>query len=384
MRFFAIFIAFSAFLLLTGCAKENTHTGHSANSNAATPPDVVKSYSVSLTTAPSEIEAEKAAELIFMVKDPFGKPLNDLEITHEKPMHLLIVSDDLAEFYHLHPDAATGDSYKVSQTFPYGGKFKVFVDFKPKGAETRVETIDLTVKGAARAKTELAADEALEKAVGGIRAVMKPSEPIFAGKDVMLNYEVFDAQSGKPTADLENYLGEKAHFVIISRDLKEFVHAHPMSGASKHEEHGGAHKDGVGISAHVKFPKPELYKIWAQFKRAGKVINIPFVINVAEGKQTAAADPNEVKFPAGATRVIVNETGFVPAEIELKKGQPAKLAFYRVNKENCADEVMFAGLNVKKTLPVGEILTIDIPAESAGEFSFTCGMNMLKGKVIVQ
>ena len=38
----------------------------------------------------------------------------------------------------------------------------------------------------------------------------------------MLNFQVFDAATNQPVTDFENYLGAKAHFVIISEDLQRF------------------------------------------------------------------------------------------------------------------------------------------------------------------
>jgi hypothetical protein len=118
---------------------------------------------------------------------------------------------------------------------------------------------------------------------------MKPDGEIVAGKDLMLDFFVSDIATKKPSTDLQNYLGEKAHFVIISQDLKEFVHAHPMPNSSKEHgdyDHHGGHGDmkaseklAATVSAHVVFPKPGIYKLWAQFQRNGRVIDVPFIVN---------------------------------------------------------------------------------------------------------
>jgi len=67
----------------------------------------------------------------------------------------------------------------------------------------------------------------------------------------------------------------------------------------------------------------------------------------------------------------------------VKKGQPVKLAFTRTDANNCGGEVVFAKQNIKKKLPVGEIVTVEFTPQEAGEIAFTCGMEMYKGKVIV-
>ena len=74
----------------------------------------------------------------------------------------------------------------------------------------------------------------------------------------------------------------------------------------------------------------------------------------------------------------------IPAEIKLLKGKTARLAFTRKDSNNCASEVVFSKLNIKKSLPVGKTTVVEIiPAES-GELSFSCGMDMLKGKLLVE
>ncbi len=234
--------------------------------------------------------------------------------------------------------------------------------------------------------------------IEGLRVIMKPDAEIQAGKELMLNFQIFDAASGKPASDLQNYLGELAHFVIISEDMKDFVHAHPMSKSehmksetSDHNADGHTHSgektetkqaSASEVAAHTAFPRSGLYKIWAQFQRNNKVITVPFTVNVKEGEQKAEVKTAEV--PAGAMKVTVSEAGFEPSSIPVKKGQPVKLAFYRADAKNCGSEVVFPKLNITKKLPVGETVLIEIMPQGAGEIAFACGMGMMKGKILVQ
>lgn len=271
----------------------------------------------------------------------------------------------------------------------------------------------MKVGGTERAPVALVPDEKLEKTVDGLKIVMKPSQEIRAGQELMLDFQAFDAKTNKPATDLQNYLGELAHFVIISEDMKDFVHAHPMSKGEhaqtgetggmnmsgkmdeqKPDEHsadGHKHSTMEGtttkpsqseVSAHTAFPRSGLYKLWAQFQRGGKVINVPFIVRVPEGDQPKIAK-NDSAAPADAVKVTVSKNGFEPAEIKVEKGKPAKLAFYRADSENCASEVVFSKLNITKKLPVGETVLVEFTPTDSGEISFACGMNMLKGKVVV-
>ena len=226
-------IAFSG-LFLYGCnsaaetRKDNTNTNQ-AVSDTKTEIKTAK-FKAEFKTNPTEVKAGEQTELSFTVKNDKGEIVKDLPIVHEKPMHLLIVSDDLAEYYHVHPDPQADGSYKVPFTFPNGGNFKLYADFTPKDSPQVVENFMLKVSGNERARVELKADEKFEKTIDGLRFVMKPDNDLVAGKELMLNFSVFDEKTNKPVTDLEKYLGEYAHFVIISQDLQKFVHAHPMSG----------------------------------------------------------------------------------------------------------------------------------------------------------
>lgn len=383
-----------------------TANNAAANNNAPVTTDAAKAFTVDFKSEPAQIQAGTPVTLSFTVKDKQGATVKDLSIVHEKPMHLLVVSKDLAEFYHIHPEQQADGSYRVSHVFPNGGDYKLYADFTPKEAAQVVERIDVKAAGTERAKVALVPDEKLEKIVDGLKVVMKPSVEIKAGQELMLDLQAFDAKSGKPVTDLQNYLGALAHFVIISEDMKDFVHAHPMS-KSEHDEMNGMKMDdkksdnhaddghnhstmgGVTaktsqseVSAHTAFPRAGLYKLWAQFQRGGKVISVPFIVRVPEGDQPKAASNDSI--PSDAIKVTVSKNGYEPAEIKVEKGKPAKIAFTRTDAENCGGEVVFSKLNIRKKLPVGEIVLVEFTPEETGEISFACGMGMMKGKVIVQ
>ncbi len=364
--------------------------------------DSAKAFSVDFKAEPTEIKAGTQTTLVFTVKDKQGGVVKDLQIVHEKPMHLLVVSKDLAEFYHVHPEQNADGSYRLSHVFPNGGDYKLYADFTPKDAVQVVEQIDVKVAGTERAKVALQPDASFEKSVESLKVLMKPSAEIKAGQELTLDFQAFDASSGKPATDLQNYLGEIAHFVIISEDMKDFVHAHPMAKGEKmgdmktdekkaddHAADGHNHSTMEGetkktsaseVSAHTAFPRAGLYKLWAQFQRGGKVISVPFVVNVPAGNNELARAAN---VPADAIKITVSGDGYTPALIPLKKGQPVKLAFYRADADNCGGEVVFSKQNIRKKLPVGETVTVEFTPTEAGEIGFACGMDMMRGKLVV-
>lgn len=395
----------------TATSRTNDDSNQAAVTNSATTEsnttttNVERAFKIDFKSEPGTIQAGQPATLAFTVKDKQGGVVKDLQIVHEKPMHLLVVSKDLAEFYHVHPEQSADGSYRVQHTFPNGGDYKLYADFTPKEATQIVEQVDVKVAGTERAKVPLLPDAKFEKTVNGLKVLMKPDGAIKGGQELMLNFAAFDAASSKPATDLQNYLGELAHFVIISEDMKDFVHAHPMSKGEHNESgkmdtggktddhnadgHNHSTMEGVTtkpsaseVAAHTAFPRSGLYKVWAQFQRGGQVITVPFVVNVGAGdSQTAEVKATNV--PADAIKVTVSGDGYEPSQIPVKKGQPVKLAFHRADAEGCGGEVVFSKQNIKKKLPVGETVLIEFTPTEAGEINFACGMDMYKGKIVV-
>lgn len=398
MKKFLLTTFFASALFFGGCqsaADEANHAHHAENTKQAEIDMSADDFAVEFKAAPDQPKAEEQVDLSFVVKNSRGGIVKDLQIVHEKPLHLIVVSEDLAEFFHLHPEAQPDGSFKTSFAFKNGGKFKLYADFSPVKDRKMVRIFDLTVAGGERAKEELKTDAKFEKTVEDLRVVMKPDADLTANKELMLTFSVFEPRTNQPVTDLQKYLGETAHFVIINKDLNEFVHAHPMSadnvkGDGHEHADNSAHKDdgklmsaaANTVSAHVSFPKEGIYKIWAEFQRNGKVTAVPFVVNVKAGAEEKALE--EVKIPDGAVKITVSKDGFAPEEITFKKGQPLKLAFYRADAENCGSEIVFKDLNIKKNLPVGGVVVVDIPTDSEKTFAFTCGMNMYKGQIVIQ
>jgi len=355
-------------------------------------------FRAELTTQGNSIVAGQPTSFIFNVKDSRGALVRDLPLVHEKPIHLILVSDDLAEFNHLHPEAQSNGSYRVNFTFPHGGVYRLYADFTPASASQVIEQYKLTVSGPSIDRVALTEDKSFTKSLDGLRVTMRPSRALRAGEALLLEFMVTDEATGKPATDLQPYLGSLAHFVIIPEDGSKYLHVHPMeAGASsgmndegmvgKMDEQmdAGPMPKGISsvtVSAHTTFPDPGLYKLWAQFQRAGKVITVPFVLRVDAGVTASRPDAN-ISLSADAIKVTVNAKGFQPSRIEVKENQKVKLAFYRADAQNCANEIAFPSLGIRKPLPAGKTTGVEVTPKASGDLNFTCGMGMLRGTLVV-
>jgi plastocyanin domain-containing protein len=82
-------------------------------------------------------------------------------------------------------------------------------------------------------------------------------------------------------------------------------------------------------------------------------------------------------------RLIV-KGGYEPDVIVVKKGIPVRIDFYRDETESCSEEIVFGDFNIRMSLPAFKTTSIEFVPKKAGEYVFTCGMGMLRGKLIVE
>lgn len=209
----------------------------------------------------SEVTPEVSYEqgkLTIQLKDKNGQAPK-LNMSHEKIMHLIIMSSDLEDYYHLHPVDKGKGIFEQKMDLPKG-KYKVFVDIDPEGLEYVVKPIHLHV-GPQNGDTQnntLIVDTNFTKTIQG-QTVELITDTIKVNKEVVLTFDV-------KNADPEPYLGALGHVVITDEMGEKFIHVHPTS------------EDKTVFM--TIFNERGKYKIWAEFKIAGKVIAYPFVIEV--------------------------------------------------------------------------------------------------------
>ncbi|WBO86789.1 heavy metal-binding domain-containing protein [Hymenobacter yonginensis] len=227
-----------------------------------------KTYEMKLVPTPMQVTAGQPATLAFTPRETGNESAPvPLAVVHEKKIHLIIVSKDLGQFYHEHPEYTAAGDYKVQYAFPKGGDYVLFQDYTPAGSGHQLGRQPLTVAGPAYVPVKFKNDD-MQWEKDGYQATLSFDKDLKVGQ--LLGMKINISKDGQPVTDLANYLGALGHVVVISEDTENYLHVHPNDQADK----------GPNIGFNTNFEKPGLYRVFLQFNHAGKIHTGDFTINV--------------------------------------------------------------------------------------------------------
>ncbi len=212
-----------------------------------------------------EVKSEIATHVTYDNKEIFIELEDDtgaapeLAVEHEKEMHFIVISNDLEEYYHLHPKKEQQGTYRASKALNEG-TYQAFVDISPENKKYQAAPNLLQVGSDETAKVNLTVDALWTKEIAGKTVTLKDVDAK-VGETVPL---IFDMHGESP----EMYLGALGHVVIVDEAVKEYIHVHPASA------------DTTTFNAH--FSQPGMYKVWAEFKFDEQVHVYPFILEVKE------------------------------------------------------------------------------------------------------
>jgi hypothetical protein len=242
------------------------------------PPPRVGEYALDVAASASTRKPQKTGEkdraisLRLTVRDPRdGTVVTDFLQVHERPFHLFIVSRDLATFVHAHPEQRENGVFVLEQALA-PGEYMVVGDFLPAGGTPQVVHRAVVTPGYTGALFQdpprLTATPA-EQIIDGLRVTLLAGA-VTALRPAALRFVIADAATGAEVRDLEAYLGAAGHLLVVNADLTSAVHGHPA----------GAQTAGPEILFDPVLPKAGMYKLWLQVQRKGRIVTVPFVIEV--------------------------------------------------------------------------------------------------------
>jgi len=228
-------------------------------------------FRMDIASEPAQIEAGKEVTIQL-------KPINlsnesalvPLDVVHEKKIHLIAVSEDLSEFYHLHPEYNANGNYEMKMTFPSGGNYILYADYQPSGATHQLEKKNIVVSGKPQPAQNFEASK-LTSTDNGVALTLRSGSGSFKTNQ-MLHIDGILTKDGAEidASTLDNYLGTKAHIVLINMNDKSYEHIH-------------ADVEGKVLHMHTDLSTPGIYRAWIQFMYKGKLHTTDFVIDVEQG-----------------------------------------------------------------------------------------------------
>jgi hypothetical protein len=201
-------------------------------------------------------------------------------------------------FQHIHPQELTDGTWTIDVTLPKAGYYKVLSDFLPAGGSSQFLARPLVTAGyegdLVGDGAHLVPDTVLTKTDGDITATLTSDPQQFVvGLYGHLTYHLTDTATGRPITDLQTYLGAFGHTLIMSEDMAEYVHSHPLDILAMPDDDGGPPvflippdadleklRGGPDVTFEGLMPKPGRYRAWTQFRRHDQVHTFAFTFNV--------------------------------------------------------------------------------------------------------
>jgi hypothetical protein len=253
-------------------------------------PIFMPDFRLHVETVPRLLKAGQPTKFWLTVRHPLtGEQAKDFAVVHDKPYHLFIVSRDLNEFAHVHPEQQPDGSFTIEHTLPKPGHYVLFSDFLARGGGAQVVATPLITAGV---DTDLVAAQAkLTPDLPWIRTadnvtieLLNEQVEFLGGEEIDLVFRFSHVTSGAPVTDLQKYLGAWGHLLILSEDMTEYVHAHPREETQPDPMAGPT--GGPDVIFDALLPKPGRYRAWLQFQRDDRLTTVSFTFAAPRPGQT--------------------------------------------------------------------------------------------------
>lgn len=250
-------------------------------------------FKLRVEPTPRLLKAGQPIKFRFSVHHPItGQQVRDFAVMHDKLFHLFVISRDLEEFAHIHPEQHPDGSFSIEHTLPKPGHYTLYADFLPMGGGAQITGYPIATAGVeadlVSSRASITPDVVFEKRVDGVKIdLVTDRATLLGGEDVDLIFRFTDEKTDAPITDLEKYLGAFGHLVILTEDMTEYVHAHPREETQP--DPSAPVSGGPEVIFDATLPKPARYRAWLQFQRGGRLSTVIFTF--------AAPRPGETLVP---------------------------------------------------------------------------------------
>jgi hypothetical protein len=217
-----------------------------------------------------------------------GHTITAYDIDMTKIMHMIVVSDDLTEFEHVHPKLGSDGHLTIDLALPQRpGGYHIYIDGRPHSVGRQVFRFDLPSPIAAVARVPHAAGNSVT--VGPYTVQISPTK-IPIGEIATVSVTIL--KNGRPANDLHPYLGVMAHGVFIGTKDLAYMHAHGMSEAMLDMASNDCGDSmmaamtpmppslniGNTFDIEIIAPTTQPYNFWLQFVGGKTVYTAPFLV----------------------------------------------------------------------------------------------------------
>lgn len=257
----------------TSSGSHNDHGGAVDHNAAGARPHVpgisIDADGFRIVPTETSLTADVATTYSFRIVDSDGNTVTDFDVTHERRLHLIVVSRNFVDYHHLHPAQDKDGVWTADVPALPAGSYRVFADTRPTGAEGITLGTDLAV-GDGVADT----DATTAPSAGDTTFTVDGYEIKMTGAPVVgesrLTFSV--VRSGEPIVP-DPYLGASGHLVALRAGDLAFLHVHPLGDATPKQP---------AIRFAAQFPTPGTYHLFLDISIDGTVRTAAFTVEVAE------------------------------------------------------------------------------------------------------
>jgi len=256
----------------TSSGSHNDHAGAVDHNTAGARPHVpgisIDADGFRIVPTETSLTADVATTYSFRIVDSDGTTVTDFDVTHERKLHLIVVSRNFVDYHHLHPTQNSDGVWTADVPALPAGSYRVFADTRPTGADGITLGTDLAVgNGVTDTATTAIPTGDTTVTVDGYEIKMTGT-PV-AGESTLTFSVVRDGEPNIP----DPYLGASGHLVALRAGDLAFLHVHP---------HGDATPQEPAIRFAAQFPTPGIYHLFLDISIGGTVHTAAFTIEVPE------------------------------------------------------------------------------------------------------
>jgi hypothetical protein len=245
-----------------------------------------KRYTVSMATEPANPLPNQPVTIHFKVYDASsGSPVSFFRILYAKPMHMIVVNNDLTYFSHIHPTQEQQE-FVITTQFPTNDIYHLYIEFQPFGGIEQTIGFSLPVGSVPSTLTysKTQRDTNKTKKFGNYAVSVDTHGQLQSGLmsvgQQTITFLIKDTKTGLPVTNLKPYLASFGHLTMINQQTFDFIHVHPYNlTPPPPDASGGPAVDFLPIGIYGPF-KPGIYRAFAEFNPDGKLFTADFTMEI--------------------------------------------------------------------------------------------------------